>query len=198
MTTRKRFKRLVRTRAAKTGESYTAALRHFRDQTSRERAMSSNPEEAVDIRCSFCGKHKDQVQKIVAGPGVFICDECVLLCLEIVRPSERDAGSAVVVRGAQSTPPEERPPLDPTLVGRVRQHVEEFLGQIAAGDEAGTPLLTSIEVTTTPDGFRVDLVTPRPRIVIGPRASRVEQLRSRLAHVVDGHVVLNVVPAGET
>lgn len=36
------------------------------------------------VKCSFCGKTQDQVRRIVAGPGVFICDECVLLCQEIV------------------------------------------------------------------------------------------------------------------
>ena len=33
------------------------------------------------IRCSFCGKHQDQVKRIIAGPGVYICDECVGLCM---------------------------------------------------------------------------------------------------------------------
>ena len=36
------------------------------------------------IRCSFCGKTQDQVRKIVAGPNVYICDECIDLCHEIV------------------------------------------------------------------------------------------------------------------
>ena len=34
------------------------------------------------IRCSFCGKHQDQVRRMIAGPGVYICDECVSLCME--------------------------------------------------------------------------------------------------------------------
>ena len=33
------------------------------------------------IRCSFCGKHQDQVKRMIAGPGVYICDECVGLCM---------------------------------------------------------------------------------------------------------------------
>ena len=38
-----------------------------------------------DIRCSFCGKSQDQVKKLIAGPeGVFICDECIEVCMEIV------------------------------------------------------------------------------------------------------------------
>ena len=37
------------------------------------------------FRCSFCGKGKDEVRKLVAGPGVFICDQCVLLCNEVLQ-----------------------------------------------------------------------------------------------------------------
>ena len=36
------------------------------------------------IRCSFCGKAQENVRKIVAGPGVYICDECVELCTSII------------------------------------------------------------------------------------------------------------------
>jgi hypothetical protein len=37
-----------------------------------------------DSRCSFCGKDQDQVGRLIAGPEVFICDECVRLCNEII------------------------------------------------------------------------------------------------------------------
>ena len=36
------------------------------------------------LKCSFCGKTQDQVKKLIAGPEVFICDECVELCNEIL------------------------------------------------------------------------------------------------------------------
>lgn len=38
----------------------------------------------VVLKCSFCGKAQDQVRKLVAGPGVYICDECIELCTEIM------------------------------------------------------------------------------------------------------------------
>jgi len=41
-------------------------------------------EEKGQLKCSFCGKMQDQVRKLVAGPGVYICDECIELCTEIV------------------------------------------------------------------------------------------------------------------
>ena len=36
------------------------------------------------VKCSFCGKTQDNVRKIIAGPGVYICNECVGLCNEII------------------------------------------------------------------------------------------------------------------
>lgn len=41
-------------------------------------------DEKGQLKCSFCGKTQDQVRKLVAGPGVYICDECIELCTEIV------------------------------------------------------------------------------------------------------------------
>ncbi len=47
-----------------------------------------------NARCSFCGKHQDQVRRLVAGPGVFICDQCIALCSEIINePPPSPAGS---------------------------------------------------------------------------------------------------------
>ena len=41
-----------------------------------------------EVACSFCGKSHSAVKKIVAGPGVFICDECVELCNEILNEDD--------------------------------------------------------------------------------------------------------------
>ena len=41
-------------------------------------------DEKGQLKCSFCGKTQDQVRKLVAGPGVYICDECIELCNEII------------------------------------------------------------------------------------------------------------------
>jgi ATP-dependent Clp protease ATP-binding subunit ClpX len=48
------------------------------------------------LKCSFCGKSQKQVQQLIAGPGVYICDECVELCNEIIdeRQSEH-SGQAI-------------------------------------------------------------------------------------------------------
>lgn len=46
--------------------------------------MSDNQHSHDTVRCSFCGKSQDEVRKIVAGPGVYICNECVELCKDII------------------------------------------------------------------------------------------------------------------
>ena len=54
------------------------------------------------LKCSFCGKSQDQVRKLIAGPGVYICDECIDLCNEILDEELIDAqGSAR--QGAEPT-----------------------------------------------------------------------------------------------
>lgn len=45
--------------------------------------MTKN-DDKLKVKCSFCGKPQEQVKRLVAGPGVYICDECVELCIEII------------------------------------------------------------------------------------------------------------------
>jgi len=44
----------------------------------------SRYDEKKQLKCSFCGKTQEQVKRLVAGPGVYICDECIELCSEII------------------------------------------------------------------------------------------------------------------
>ncbi|MCA3857572.1 MAG: ATP-dependent Clp protease ATP-binding subunit ClpX, partial [Burkholderia sp.] len=49
------------------------------------------------LYCSFCGKSQHEVKKLIAGPSVFICDECIELCNDIIRdevPADGAAGKA--------------------------------------------------------------------------------------------------------
>lgn len=82
MTANKRFKSIVRRRAAKTGESYTAALRHVRTKHGEEPDVVATKKPIAN--CSFCGKSNTEVLKIIGGPGVYICNECVALCNDII------------------------------------------------------------------------------------------------------------------
>ncbi|TFD68058.1 ATP-dependent Clp protease ATP-binding subunit ClpX [Cryobacterium ruanii] len=55
--------------------------------------MARIGESADLLKCSFCGKSQKQVQQLIAGPGVYICDECVELCNEIIEERLAEAGS---------------------------------------------------------------------------------------------------------
>lgn len=46
--------------------------------------MAKRGQEGGDLRCSFCGKNQEEVKKLIAGPTVYICDECIDLCNEII------------------------------------------------------------------------------------------------------------------
>ena len=53
--------------------------------------MSKSDKEENTLYCSFCGKSQHEVKKLIAGPTVFICDECVELCVEIIREETKAA-----------------------------------------------------------------------------------------------------------
>ena len=46
------------------------------------------------LKCSFCGKSQKQVKKLIAGPGVYICDECIELCNDIIREEVQESGTS--------------------------------------------------------------------------------------------------------
>ncbi len=52
--------------------------------------MSSNNDDKDQFFCSFCGKTQKEVKKLIAGPSVYICNECVALCEEIIEDEEKD------------------------------------------------------------------------------------------------------------
>ena len=58
-------------------------------------------DDKVQLKCSFCGKLQEQVKKLVAGPGVYICDECIELCNEII---EEELGDETSVGGGKELP----------------------------------------------------------------------------------------------
>ena len=68
------------------------------------------------LYCSFCGKSQHEVRKLIAGPTVFICDECVELCMDIIR--EENKSSLVKSRDGVPTPQEIRKVLDDYVIGQ--------------------------------------------------------------------------------
>jgi ATP-dependent Clp protease ATP-binding subunit ClpX len=60
------------------------------------------------LKCSFCGKSQEQVRKLIAGPGVYICDECVDLCNEILDEELLDSGAPAPQPVPRAEPPQKR------------------------------------------------------------------------------------------
>ena len=54
---------------------------------------STSDENGKLLYCSFCGKSQNEVRKLIAGPSVFICDECVDLCNDIIREEIQEAAA---------------------------------------------------------------------------------------------------------
>lgn len=69
------------------------------------------------LKCSFCGKSQEQVRKLIAGPGVYICDECVDLCNEILDEEliEHNTSSAAAAPAPRPEPPQKRRPRSANL-----------------------------------------------------------------------------------
>ncbi|HOI52175.1 MAG TPA: ClpX C4-type zinc finger protein, partial [Azonexus sp.] len=78
--------------------------------------MSKDGQEKL-LYCSFCGKSQHEVKKLIAGPSVFICDECIALCNDIVR-DELPEESAKAGRSDLPTPREISAILDQYVIGQ--------------------------------------------------------------------------------
>ena len=76
----------------------------------------SGSESKNTLYCSFCGKSQHEVRKLIAGPTVFICDECVELCMDIIR--EENKSSLVKSRDGVPTPIEICSVLDDYVIGQ--------------------------------------------------------------------------------
>ena len=99
------------------------------------------------LKCSFCGKSQDQVRKLIAGPGVYICDECIDLCNEILdeelvdsqgnpRPGTEPSRKAVPAERKTSKPA-------PTLASIPKPlDIKNFLDQQVVGQNAAKKVMS--------------------------------------------------------
>ena len=73
-----------------------------------------------NIKCSFCGKSQDNVKKIIAGPGVYICDECIKVCENILETDiyEEDDDTYTLAEDKLPTPEEIKAILDEYVIGQ--------------------------------------------------------------------------------
>ena len=77
----------------------------------------NTPTTAKTLHCSFCNKTQNEVRKLIAGPSVFICDECVDLCNDIIR-DEIEASTRTAIKTELPTPAEIKAFLDRYVIGQ--------------------------------------------------------------------------------
>ncbi|MEW6494872.1 MAG: ATP-dependent protease ATP-binding subunit ClpX [Cyanobacteriota bacterium] len=97
------------------------------------------------LKCSFCGKSQEQVRKLIAGPGVYICDECVDLCNEILDEELLDSSAPA----PQPVPPREPPQKRRTRAGSLSlnqipkpRELKKFLDEHVIGQDEAKKVLS--------------------------------------------------------
>ena len=98
------------------------------------------------LKCSFCGKSQDQVRKLIAGPGVYICDECIDLCNEILDEELLDNqtnanNSPPVKKKLQTDNPKKSVPLELTSIPKPLE-IKSFLDNQVVGQESAKKILS--------------------------------------------------------
>lgn len=134
--------------------------------------MAKYNDEKNQLKCSFCGKTQDQVKKLVAGPGVYICDECIELCNEIIEEElNEDLGVEI---GDIPKPKEIRAILDQYVIGQ---------------DEAKKALSVAVynHYKRINLGMKIDDVELQKSniVMLGPTGSGKTLLASTLAKVLN-------------
>lgn len=112
--------------------------------------------------CSFCGKSRSEVKKLIAGPGVYICDACVGVCQNVLAKEFRDDGQREVRRLTVPKPAELKQQLDRHLVGQedtkrtlsvaVYNHYKRILNPPGPGDSDEVELQKSNVLLIGPTG----------------------------------------------
>ncbi|PLY02570.1 MAG: ATP-dependent Clp protease ATP-binding subunit ClpX [Desulfuromonas sp.] len=82
--------------------------------------MTQNDETSGSLTCSFCGKSQEEVKKLIAGPSVYICDECIELCKDIIADEARLESTAGSGDGKLPKPSEIKDVLDDFVIGQER------------------------------------------------------------------------------
>jgi len=82
--------------------------------------VSQHDDQSGELSCSFCGKAQDEVKKLIAGPAVYICDECIELCKDIIAEEAKLEDTGVAGGGRLPRPSEIKEVLDDFVIGQER------------------------------------------------------------------------------
>ncbi|HIR68260.1 MAG TPA: ATP-dependent Clp protease ATP-binding subunit ClpX [Candidatus Pelethousia gallinarum] len=130
-------------------------------------------EDNGSVRCSFCGKSQDEVRRVIAGPGVYICDECIELCQEIIDDDYLKADGEAELKDIPK-PQEIAKTLDQYVVGQdmakraLSVAVYNHYKRITAGKQAGDVELQKSNI-----------------IMLGPTGCGKTMLAQTLAKILD-------------
>ncbi|MBU0945808.1 MAG: ATP-dependent Clp protease ATP-binding subunit ClpX [Proteobacteria bacterium] len=125
--------------------------------------------------CSFCGKGQEEVSKLIAGPEVFICDECIDLCIEIVKDEEvADVGNGQDIKAGVLKPMEIKAHLDEYVIGQ--EYAKKILS-VAVHNH-----YKRIEAPTSEDNVELQKANI---ILIGPTGSGKTLVAQTLARVLN-------------
>ena len=136
--------------------------------------MADNKINEPECSCSFCGKHQSEVQKLIAGPNVYICDECIELCNDIVREEGGEHGLAEEVRPASLKPMEIKAHLDSYVIGQ--EYAKKVLS-VAVHNHYK-------RIDAPPDNEQVELQKSNI-ILIGPTGSGKTLVAQTLARILN-------------
>jgi len=135
--------------------------------------MSKNTSDSKNtLYCSFCGKSQHEVRKLIAGPTVFICDECVELCMDIIK--EEGKGSLAKTQEGVPTPQEITQILDDYVIG---QHYAKRVLSVAVHNH----YKRLNHATSNPD---VELAKSNI-LLVGPTGCGKTLLAQTLARILD-------------